>query len=78
MAKRQRINPAWQRKQLERLDVDHSNFEVTLNMNAATQWLIMELDRRNISYRVVQLGAGVKKITTQTDICPKCHGTGRC
>lgn len=75
---RQRTNPVWQREQLKKLDADRSTFEITVDMNAAAQWVIMALDQRGIPYRVIQLGAGVKKITTQTNICPKCHGTGRC
>jgi hypothetical protein len=45
--------------------------------NQAIQWLILRLTREGISFRLVQLGAGVKMVTTETDLCPKCHGTGR-
>jgi hypothetical protein len=27
---------------------------------------------------VIQLGAGVKRVTTDVHTCPKCNGTGRC
>lgn len=47
-------------------------FVHTTRFNKAAQWLIYELDKRGLKYRVYNLGAGVKKITTETDRCPAC------
>ena len=46
--------------------------ERTASFNKAIQALIIRLDREKINFRLYNLGAGVKKITTKTDICPCC------
>lgn len=51
---------------------------VTTHYTICLQWLVEELTRNSIPFKVLQLGAGVKQVTTEVDICPKCHGTGRC
>lgn len=83
-----RVNPKWQEKMEKQitahLDALKQGFAVvpkieeTSNYNPATQWLIMRLAKENIGFRLIQLGAGVKKVTTETEVCPKCNGTGRC
>ena len=72
------INPQWKAKMLEQIAQSEKPLDVTLNYNQAAQWLIKTLADKGIAFRVIQLGAGAKRITTQTDICPKCNGTGRC
>jgi hypothetical protein len=52
--------------------------KVTSQSNICSSWLIGSLANHNIPFKVINLGAGVKQITTETDICPKCHGTGKC
>ena len=52
--------------------------DVTTATNQAIQWLIMRLSKAEIGFKLIQLGAGVKRVTTETDVCPKCNGTGRC
>ena len=49
-----------------------------IQTNYVSKWLIAYLASKNISFKVINLGAGVKRITTDTNICPKCNGTGRC
>jgi len=74
---RYRINPEWQKRlhlainNLERID------EV-VGWAPGAKWLVASLAKKNIGFRVHNLGAGVKRITTETDLCPKCHGSGRC
>jgi hypothetical protein len=51
---------------------------VDTSFNQAVQWLILRLTEADIPFRLIQLGAGVKRVTTETDQCPKCHGTGKC
>ena len=41
------------------------------------RWTIGRLLAKNISYVALNMGAGVMKITTRTDTCPKCKGLGR-
>lgn len=44
----------------------------------AAQFLVLELSQFNIPFKVINLGAGVTRITTEVDTCPKCKGTGKC
>ena len=46
--------------------------ERTASFNKAIQALIIRLDKEKINFKLYNLGAGVKKITTETDICPCC------
>lgn len=72
-----RINPKWQDAIREQLRTGTFT-EIIESFNPAVQWLVKELVRREIPFRVLNLGAGVKKITTKVETCPKCHGTGKC
>jgi hypothetical protein len=38
----------------------------------AAQALIEWMSKNNIAFKVYNLGAGVKRITSDTDICPCC------
>ena len=40
--------------------------------------LCLVLADRNIPYKVLNLGGGVKKITNDMTVCPKCGGCGKC
>jgi hypothetical protein len=52
--------------------------ELVTSINLGVQWLIVRLSKEGIPFKVLQLGAGVKRITTDVQVCPKCNGTGRC
>lgn len=52
-------------------------FEVITGISARKKWIVIQLTKRNIGFRLLNLGAGVTKITTDTEVCPKCKGTGR-
>ena len=52
-------------------------FEIKISVPIAAAWLVTELSDRGLDYRIINLGAGVKLITRKTNICPKCHGTGK-
>lgn len=39
----------------------------------AIQFLVVELDKRAIPFRVIRLGAGVQKITVVAGECPMCR-----
>jgi len=66
-----RISTAWLDKAIQ----DYKEFgklERTSSFNKAIQALIIRLDSKDIKYKLYNLGAGVKKLTTDTDICPCC------
>lgn len=66
-----RINPTWQ-AEINSLIVNELPIDVISQYAINTQWLIVQLSKRNIPFKVHNLGAGVKRITTTTDICPCC------
>jgi len=75
------VNPIWKRNMEEAVHEyrkSGTHISVTITFNAAAQWLVCYLDKYNVPYKVISLGAGAKKITTQTEICSKCRGTGKC
>ena len=65
----------WKKSML--MEIYKPEFEIRTAVNIASTWLVMELSNRGLDYRIMNIGAGVKLITRKTDICPKCHGTGR-
>jgi len=77
-----RVSEAWKKKQLENIKV----FQTSLNPEPmiikssflpAIRWLILEWEEAGIPYKLISMGAGLKMLTTETDICPKCKGSGR-
>jgi len=52
--------------------------ECVTSLKLALQFLVIWLNEAFTPYKIIDLGAGVKKITTKVDTCPKCHGTGKC
>lgn len=52
--------------------------DVTTSVNMCIQWLVMELAGAGLPFKLIQLGAGVKRVTTLVDVCSKCNGTGKC
>ena len=75
-----RLNPKWQEATIDKLNdaiINERVFQISLSDAQAIKWLIIHLDQHAIPFTVCNLGAGVRKITTDTSICPKCHGTGR-
>ena len=79
MAKR-RVNPKWleDRKMEVSAYLTHGTPipPVTTSYNPAAQWIISYLDLKNLKCKVMQLGAGVKKIIHLENICPHCGGKG--
>lgn len=74
---RVRINPEWAAV-MEREVFGGVPVDVTTPHAAVAQWLVMALSNAKREFRVVNLGAGVKRVTTDVKVCPKCNGTGRC
>ena len=77
---RQRVNPKWLEDRKMEIDayLTHGTSipPVTTSYNPAAQWLISYFDSQNLKCKVIQLGAGVKKIIHLENICPHCRGKG--
>ena len=70
------LKDSWKAEMMER--IENGTFgEYRTAIPVAATWLVLQLSARKIPFRVMNLGAGVKLITTKTDTCPKCKGTGR-
>lgn len=65
------VSPRWRENVCTLLNIT-GRIDQTISYNPAAQWLIEELTRRCQPFKVYQLGAGVKRITTETDVCPCC------
>ena len=70
-----RINLEWIKDRKEEVRTN-SFVTVTTGYNPAAQWLIAYLDFNEIPIKVVNLGAGVKKIIVAKNTCPHCGGKG--
>ena len=74
------LNPKWCADIKERItarllgtnEFMYQPFELRSEWNKATQFVILALPQAGRPYKVHQLGAGVKLITTDTDTCPCC------
>jgi hypothetical protein len=66
-----RVNPEWLKQQLTILR-ETGKLNVTNSYNPAIQSLIVYLTNKGRNFKVYNLGAGVKCLTTETDICPCC------
>ncbi len=65
------ISPSWKANILEQ--IQKPDFTSTISFNPAAQWLIVQLDNHKIPFRIISLGAGVKKIIRDDGVCPHCH-----
>lgn len=65
------VNSQFKEKIVERVDRGLL-IDETIAANMAAQWLITYLTVHNKPFKVYNLGAGVKRITTETETCPCC------
>ena len=65
------VNPKWL-KAIKEKYAETRSVDVTEVYLPAVQELIKWLSEKNIDYRVYNVGAGVRRVTTQTTICPCC------
>jgi len=75
------INSKWQTERqldIEQYRLSGKHIDVLSSFNQATRWLVVVLTNANIPFKIINVGAGVKRITTRVNICPKCNGTGTC
>ena len=68
---RQRINPDWMRARLEQIGKG-DKIDIIQAFLPCIQLLVLELSKRDIPYKLYNLGAGVKRLVTDTDTCPCC------
>lgn len=66
------LNPEFADKINDQL-VSKQDIDETTSFNKAVQFIVATLSKRNIPYKIYNLGAGVKRITTKdVDKCPCC------
>jgi hypothetical protein len=66
-----RIAPAWAKRVGDLLDA-RQPIDETTHYTPAIQFIVTRLAKSGRAFRIHQLGAGVKRITTDTDTCPCC------
>lgn len=67
------INLLWKARIEREIPIcEQKPIDETTSFNLAIQWLICRLTRDNIPFKLYNLGAGVKRLTTKTDTCPCC------
>lgn len=82
----ERLNPKWADKIKQKVsafgNITHRDCNIPIDeiisYAPACKFLIELLAQKNISFTIINLGCGVKRITTKTNICTKCNGTGKC
>ena len=70
------VNPMWLEDTVSKMEAGETKEVVTKNA-ISQKALVYELAKRNIGFRIINMGCGVRKITIDTEICPKCGGSGR-
>lgn len=80
------LNPRWiaemeskifQYKEMESKIFQREEIEEILHYRPAVQWLMTKLTKIGVPFKVINLGVGVYKVTTDTTVCPKCGGSGK-
>lgn len=75
-----RLNPVWKKKiedQLDHVNKTNDHWEKIETEPLCKKFIILQLTKRNIPFKVLNMGTGVTKITNDTTICSKCKGLGR-
>lgn len=80
-----RLNNNWCEQTIKALNGIQSNTDLikpvykhTTADTTTKRFILNALLKRGIAYKVIPHGAGLVTITTETDLCPKCGGRGRC
>lgn len=66
-----RVSPSWLKERKEEIRKGYV-IDITTSFNKAAQALIICLSDADTPFKLYNLGAGVKRITTKTDVCPCC------
>ncbi len=71
-----KLNPKWINEMNAEINATRNDtgkiFERILTYPPSKAWLVTALASYNIPFKVYNLGAGVSRITTDTDTCPCC------
>lgn len=80
-----RLRDSWVEEQLRKIEAVKNDtgfikpvYSYTSSNSVVKRFIINALLKRSIPYKIIQHGAGITQITTETTICPKCGGKGRC
>ena len=65
------VNPKWEEEMKQKMD-QRLPIDVTLSHQVSANWLVNALSRRNIPFQMQNIGAGVRRLTTDTEHCPFC------
>lgn len=68
---RQQLSEAWTSNMAEKIS-EGLPIDVTIASTMAAQFIVVRLSKVNRPFKIHNLGAGVKRITTDTVICPCC------
>ena len=66
-----RVNPEWFNEIQLKIE-SRQIIDQIISFNPGAQAVIACLTRANRAFKVYNLGAGVRRITTNTEICPCC------
>jgi hypothetical protein len=66
-----RLNPVWVDQVKSKIN-NKETIDLVIKEHSVAQWLVVQLAQNNVPFKVYSLGAGVKRITTETDVCPCC------
>ena len=76
MPPRPKVDREWQKKILQELDSGEKPSLKIFTSNAPAKWYIGVLAGRDIPIKVINLGAGVKKVILEEKVCSHCGGKG--
>lgn len=68
----------WLREEIIKYQDHQIPFECSTGISIVKKYIVLKLANWKIPFKVINLGCGVTKITTITNTCPKCNGTGSC
>ena len=72
----QRVNPKFMKRVLDEIENNTLQKNRIIGFAKAAKWYVYVLAEANIPVKVINLGAGVKRITIADHICPNCKGKG--
>lgn len=77
---RYKLNPSWINERLSEIAASGRENKLmppmTFTYNEAAKWYIAIMANRGRIVKVINLGAGVKRILEEGNICPHCKGRG--
>ena len=69
------VDPSWIRSMVKL--IQEGGFKnIVLHYTPAIKWLICYMANKDTPVKVVNLGAGVKRITVVDNVCSHCKGKG--